>query len=185
MVDAIDPLCEIPVNFGCLVYPDTPTPLEKCSPIFSVSEIGDYCRGQFSKLTNGGRDTVMENFCLKNEDAQECKCVNRAYDPDYQKLKLDNPYSDSCWYIPCSNRFQYFVPSSFNVQTKCPQNICQIVYDIAQVHDVDINHIKNEINCDFSNGGVIPDPTALPSWIYVAALGIMAGFIMVYALAKK
>ena len=179
MSGKIDPLCETPVNFGCV------NGNASCSPIFSVSEIGDYCRDQFSKLTAGGRDTVMENYCLRHESSNECKCVNRALNTDYQKLKLGNPYSDACWYIPCANRFQYFVPSEFNKTTKCPQNMCQIVYDISKVHNVDIHDIENDINCDFSNSGAIPDPTVIPSWIYITMLVIAGAYILVYSLKKS
>lgn len=178
-MSSIDPLCEIPTTIGCSTKDQT------CSPIFSTSEIGDYCRQQFATLTSGGKDTVIENYCLKNEHASECKCVNRILNPDYNKLKIGNPYSDACWYIPCANRNQYFIPSEFDSTIKCPQNICQIVYNISEVNDVDLNHIKNDINCDFSNGGVIPDPTQLPNWIYVVGLVLFASFILIYSLKKK
>jgi hypothetical protein len=123
----------------------------------------------------------MEDYCLRHTDAEECKCVNRSLNQDYLKLKLGNPYSDSCWYIPCANRFQFFTPSDFEKVTECPSNICQVVYNISQVHDVDIDHIKNDINCDFSDGGNIPDPTRLPKWLYVSALITLALFIIVYS----
>lgn len=176
--EGIDPVCETPISFGCVGN------VEKCSPIFSVSEIGDYCRGQYSRLSDGDRDTVSENYCYRHPNVNECKCIMRSSNEDYKKLKIGNPFSDSCWYIPCSNRFQYFVPSAFDVITKCPQNICQIVYDISKVHGVDLNNIKNDINCDFSNGGVIPDPTSLPNWVYIASLLIITAFIFVYSIKK-
>lgn len=178
MNDLIDPVCNQTVNFGC------PHLQFDCSPIFSQSEVGDYCRKQFSLLTPGGRDTVMENYCLRHTNAPECKCANRSLNPDYVKLKLGNPYPDFCWYIPCANRFQYFTPSEFDAVDGCPKNICQIVYDISQVHDVHIDNIKQDINCDFKNGGVIPDASTLPKWIYAGALVIFAAFILVYSLKK-
>lgn len=174
----IDALCEKPVNFGCI------NNASSCSPIFSVSEIGDFCRGQFSKLSSGDRDTVMENYCLKHEKSDECKCMNRSLNQDYITLKKNNPFSDACWYTPCANRFQYFVPSDFNKTTKCPQNICQIVYEISKVHDITDHDIVNDINCDFTNSGVIPDPAAIPGWIYICMLVIATTYIFVYSLKK-
>ena len=173
----IDPLCQQPTTIGC------PTIGTKCSPIFSRSEIGDYCRQKYGLLSDGDRDTVIENYCLRN-DTEECKCANRSNNPDYTKLKQGNPYSDACWYIPCANRSRYFVPSDFNKQIQCPQNICQIVYDISKIHDVDINKVKNDINCDFTGGGIIPTPGgsgSLPNAVYYGSVLLAVLFILVYA----
>lgn len=176
--DESNDICSQPTTVGCING-------EKCSPVFSLSQIGDYCRNQYKRLSSSDRDTYIENFCLRNEDIKECKCVNRSLNPDYQKLKLGNPYSDACWYIPCTDRMRYFAQSDFDKPLQCPKNICQIVYDIAKVNDVDIDNIKNDINCDLSNGGVIPDSSSLPSWIYIAGIVVFAAFILVYSLKKR
>lgn len=172
--NTVDDICTHPTTVGCKNG-------GTCSPVYSISQIGDHCRNQYMRLSPDDRDTYIENYCLRNENEEECKCLNRSLNPDYVKLKLGNPYSDACWYIPCTDRMRYFANSEFDKSLQCPKNICQIVYDIAQVHDVDINNIKNDINCDFSNGGVIPDPTGtFPNWIYIAALTVFAAFILVY-----
>jgi len=179
-IPRIDPLCEIPIAAACT------NNTRLCSPLFSASEIGDYCRQQFSRLSDSAKDTVMENYCIRN-DSEECKCINRSSNEDYIKLKKSNPYMDSCWYIPCANRSRYLVTSDFNVDTKCPENICQIIVDTAQTHDVDIDHIKNDINCDFTSGGTIPVPSdagTLPPIVFYGSICIAVAFIIVYALKK-
>jgi hypothetical protein len=176
----IDPICESQTDVGCL--PVINNVSGGCSPIFSVSEVGDYCRNLYSQMSDGDRDTVMQNYCDRYINAEECKCARRSSNPDYKKLKLDNPYSDACWYIPCANRYQFFVPSSFNKVSKCPENICQIVFNTSQTHDVNMDHIKNDINCDFSNGGVIPTPDGIPNVIYYGMVAVFVAFIMIYAI---
>lgn len=173
----IDPLCEAAMTVGCA---DNVNAGKYCSPIFSKTEIGDYCRWQFAALSPGDRDTVVEDYCLKYPDSTECKCVNRSDDADYKKLKLNNPYSDKCWYLPCSDRLKYFVTSDFDRAVQCPSNICQIVYDIAQVHDVDLSGVGHYINCDFNNGGVIPSPNRVPLALYGAIVLVILAFIYVY-----
>ena len=171
---AVDDVCTRPTSAGCKNG-------GTCAPIYSTSQIGDYCRNQYTRLTPQDRDTYIENYCLRNELEEECKCVNRSNNADYIKLKLGNPYPDGCWYVPCTDRMRYFALSDLDKEISCPQNICQFVYNISQVHDVNIDHIKNDINCDFSHGSVIPDPSGtFPSWIYIATLSIFAAFIFVY-----
>ena len=149
-----------------------------CSRYFAVNKEGDYCRDLFNKKSDVEKDVSIFNYCTRN-DTNECKCVNRVYDPDYIKLKQGNPYLDSCWYIPCANSTRYLVPSELKRQGECPENICQIVFDISQAHDVDIDHIKADINCDFSGGGW---PNHIVPWYYVAALVLSIILLLVYVL---
>lgn len=178
MSGVIDPLCEVPTEFGCMDNSKT------CSPLFSKSLIGNYCRDEYSKLNASGRDTVMQDYCIRHPDSDECKCVSRSSEPNYVRLKVGNPYSDACWYTPCTNRFQYFIPSEFEREIQCPQNVCQLVYNISDTRDVDVSKIKNDINCDFSTQGGIPTITTTPSWIYISAIVIFALYILVYLFKK-
>jgi hypothetical protein len=74
------------------------------------------------------------------------------------------------------------VPSEFNKETKCPENICQIIFDTAETHDVKIDDIKNDINCDFTGGGVIPVPGGISNIVYYGSIAIAIAFIVVYAI---
>jgi hypothetical protein len=149
-----------------------------CSRYFAVNKDGDYCRDLFNKKSDVEKDISIFNYCTRN-NTNECKCVNRVCDPDYLKLKQGNPFLDSCWYIPCANSTRYLIPSELKRQGECPDNICQIVFDISQAHDVDIDHIKADINCDFSGGGL---PNHIVPWYYIAALALSVVLLLIYAL---
>lgn len=159
-----------------------PPNMSSCSRYFSIAEDGGYCRDKFNNMTDAQRDSVMREYCLRN-DTEDCRCVNRTLNKDYLALKQNNPFSDACWYIPCANKARYFVPSHFlGPKVDCPSNICQIVYDISKVHDVDLERNKNYINCDFSGGGYVPPFGEI--WFYVVGLLLAVLFLSVYA-AKK
>lgn len=177
-------ICENPVKYGCI------NGQHSCSPIFSQSNIGDYCRSMLAKMSKSASDTLIENYCIKNENAEECKCINRSTNPDYIRLKNHgNIYPDACWYTPCLNKMHYFVTSRFDEPVSCPANICQEVYNISKTADINLDNLKHEINCDFSNGGVIPSSynggVELPTWLYVATLIVVLAFIMVFALKRR
>jgi hypothetical protein len=150
-----------------------------CSRYFSNEKDGDYCRDLYNNMTPTEKDSVIMNYCTRNQ-TDDCKCANRSTNPEYQKLKQGNPFSDACWYIPCSNDQQFFTPSEFSGNPDCPSNICQIVYNISQAHDVDIDHIKNDINCDFSGGKYIPKPPPI-IWVYFAGMILTVILLFVYA----
>lgn len=193
MSNVIDPLCERPIEFGCVDNS------HKCSPLFSKSVIGDYCRDEYAQLSPGDRDTVMQNFCLRNPRSEECKCASRSDEATYLRLKSGQPFSDACWYVPCTNRFQYFIPSEFDGKLECPQNVCQIVYNISEQRNLDMSDIKNDINCDFNTRGGggggekekekekdknVPATKTSISRIYYYALVVLALYILVYLIKK-
>lgn len=159
-----------------------PAPMKGCSRYFSIADDGPYCRDIFNNMTDAQKDSVMREYCLRN-NTDDCKCVNRTLNADYIKLKQGNPFSDACWYIPCTNRARFFVPSDFSgEQVSCPTNICQIVYDISQAHDVDIESNKNDINCDFGGGHY--EPTVSNLWIFSVGLALSLLLLFVYASKK-
>jgi len=151
-----------------------------CSRYFSVNPDGDYCRKIFNDQTDAQKDIAIANYCSRN-DTVDCKCANRSNDPDYVKLKQGNPFPDSCWYIPCANAQRYLVPSEFKHNPNCPENICQIVFDISQAHDVNIDHLKADINCDFG-GGKYPNHSPY-LWYYVIGY-ILAGILLIIYASK-
>lgn len=151
-----------------------------CSRYLSSESDGDYCRSIFNNLSDAEKDSAIANYCSRNS-TEDCKCANRSFDPDYVRLKQGNPFSDACWYIPCANSANYLVPSEFNKNPDCPANICQIVFDISQAHNVDIDHLKSDINCDFGGGKYPPHSPLL--WYYIS--GLVLALILLIAYASK
>jgi hypothetical protein len=149
-----------------------------CSRYFSTDKDGDYCRDLFNNYTPEQKDAAIQTYCLRN-NTEDCKCVNRSTNFNYERLKQGNPFSDACWYIPCANKERFFVPSEFADNPSCPTNLCQIVYDISQAHDVDIERVKNDINCDFSGGGFKPTP--FNASMYYIAMSLAIILLLVYA----
>ena len=169
-----DAFCESKTITDC-----PPEMKDGCSRYFAVNEEGDYCRDLFNKKSDEEKDISIFNYCTRNNTA-ECKCVNRVYDKDYLKLKENNPFLDSCWYIPCANSTRYLVPSEMKRGGECPENICQIVFDISQAHDVDIDHIKADINCDFSGSGKFPNHNV--PWYYIVILILTIILLVIYTI---
>lgn len=168
-----DAYCQSKVTGVC--PPDMP---DGCSRYFAVDETGDYCRNLFNSKTDAEKDAAILNYCTRN-NTNDCKCANRSYNADYVRLKQGNPFSDACWYIPCANSSRYLVPSEFKHAANCPEDICQVVFDIAQAHDVDIDHLKLDINCDFSGGGFPHYSTVM--WYYIGAYALAIILLIIYA----
>lgn len=168
-----DAYCQSKVTGVC--PPDMP---DGCSRYFAVDETGDYCRNLFNSKTDAEKDAAILNYCTRN-NTNDCKCANRSDNADYVRLKQGNPFSDACWYIPCANSSRYLVPSEFKHAANCPEDICQVVFDIAQAHDVDIDHLKLDINCDFSGGGF--PHYSIVMWYYIGAYALAIILLIIYA----
>jgi len=156
-----------------------PAHLKTCSRYFSNGPIGDYCKTIFFNLPHEQMDNAIQNYCIRY-NTDDCKCANRTTDKKYLRLKQGNPFSDACWYVPCGDYTQYLTPSEFwTREQNCPANICQIVFDIAKEHDVDVDHDDIEINCDFSGGKY---PTHNPYlWYYLAGIVLSIILLVIYA----
>lgn len=155
---------------------------EGCSRYFSVDATGDYCRASFNEKSDAEKNTAIFNYCSRH-DTDDCKCANRSKDVSYENIKKGNPFPDSCWYIPCSNSSRYLIPSDYKQNTNCPQNICQIVFDISQARNVDIDNMKSDINCNFN--GMSPPPVVTPTtikWYYLGILSLSILLLLIYAL---
>ena len=126
---------------------------EGCSRLRSVGDDGEFCRSWLATLPSKEADAIMQNYCLLN-NTTECKCINRLNDPEYQRTKKVAPFSDNCWYKPCAvAQSIYLVPHELDERTDCPKNICQQIIDVADARKVDINDIKTNINCSFTDSG--------------------------------
>lgn len=124
-----------------------PDGIGECSRLKSIDLDGSECRNWLSTLTPSQQDSVISTYCLLN-NTDDCKCVNRNFYDSYQKLKSINPYNDGCWYAPCSDTQKNLVPSHL-LEPDCPDNICQVIFDIYDTGNVSFDDIKNDISCNF------------------------------------
>lgn len=131
----------------------------KCSRVFDSRYKS--CADWFSQLKDG-RNAFINKIC-KNENMDECKCVNREQDPVYQSVvskELKDPVLDYCWWKPCQNSSKYLLPTEFtspeNIQ--CPTNICSVNFYIEDTgRDVNIDNIKSDISCGSDNPDGTPE----------------------------
>jgi len=122
-----------------------------CSFKNSDSIEGKICKSWYNEQKrNHDAQTLVETICNKNRSFPECKCINRASDPLYQKFKSGGTknYNDGCWYIPCTSEATQFIPQDL-YKPVCPDKLCQNILSFVDTGNVDVNGIQNTINCDF------------------------------------
>ncbi|AZY88502.1 myristylated membrane protein [Lumpfish ranavirus] len=112
---------------------------------------GGWCRKWYSANRGPDQDAALGSFCIKNPGAADCKCINRASDPVYQKVKALHTYPDQCWYVPCAADVgELKMGTQRDTPTNCPTQVCQIVFNMLDDGSVTMDDVKNTINCDFS-----------------------------------
>jgi hypothetical protein len=126
-----------------------PNDLNSCSRLMSIGEGGDLCRSWFEKQPASIKDATIQNYCLRN-DTDDCKCVNRFNKQSYISMKGAKGINDGCWYIPCSNKSNYLVPSHLQNPT-CPDKMCDILFEFGKTENVSFDDVKNDITCDFNS----------------------------------
>ena len=141
--------------------PTTGKVISKCSNLKANNNIGDACRLWFEKQPTSTKDAVVKNYCSRHSSNIDCKCINRSSDNVYNQLKIHSPFNDGCWYVPCAN--DSFLRTSDVLNTSCPSNVCQIVYDNLKNANVNIENNKSNINCSFQTPPTEPvPPTPVP-----------------------
>ncbi|QTE18657.1 myristylated membrane protein [Tiger frog virus] len=124
---------------------------------------GGWCRKWYSAHRGPDQDAALGSFCIKNPGAADCKCINRASDPVYQKVKTLHAYPDQCWYVPCAADVgELKMGTQRDTPTNCPTQVCQIVFNMLDDGSVTMDDVKNTINCDFSKY-VPPPPPPKPT----------------------
>ncbi|ASQ42763.1 myristylated membrane protein [Pelophylax esculentus virus] len=124
---------------------------------------GGWCRKWYSAHRGPDQDAALGSFCIKNPGAADCKCINRASDPVYQKVKTLHAYPDQCWYVPCAADIgELKMGTQRDTPTNCPTQVCQIVFNMLDDGSVTMDDVKNTINCDFSKY-VPPPPPPKPT----------------------
>jgi hypothetical protein len=139
----------------CIIDPDTGAKMTKCSRLKSTGKDGELCRGWFNQQAKNIQDTVVQNYCAIN-NTPDCKCVNRSLNDVYKTLKPGKIINDGCWFLPCANPQSYLQTTDIE-SPSCPDNFCDVIYNIIKDRDVKIDDVKNDVNCVFK-----PDPTPTP-----------------------
>jgi len=144
----------------CVLDPDTDKNMPRCSRLKSTGKDGELCRSWFNSQPKNTQDTVVQNYCSVN-NTPDCKCVNRSLSSTYKTLKPGKVINDGCWWLPCANPQSYLQTKDVQ-KPECPDNFCDIIYNIIQDRDVDISDVKNDINCVFQPKPPPPKPTPVP-----------------------
>jgi hypothetical protein len=144
----------------CALDPLSGKPFEKCSNINSTTQVGDECRLFYNTQTAEIKDTIVQNYCVKHPNNPDCKCVERATDPNYRNVKPHIPFNDGCWYPACATA-PYLKTQDVKNAT-CPSDVCQIVFDNLNNNNVNISDNKNAINCKFEAPPQPPPPRPSP-----------------------
>ncbi|AHL67543.1 putative myristylated membrane protein [Chloriridovirus anopheles1] len=139
----------------CVIDPDTGKNMTKCSRLKSTGKDGELCRGWFNQQPKHVQDTVVQNYCAIN-NTPDCKCINRSLNETYKTLKPGKVINDGCWFLPCANPQSYLQTTDVE-SPSCPDNFCDVIYNIIKDRDVSISDVQNDVNCVFK-----PEPKPTP-----------------------
>lgn len=138
-----------------------PKGMNECSRLKSIGEGGNECRIWFERQPIHVKDATMQNYCLRH-NTEDCKCINRAENTAYQAMKGAHSINDGCWYTACANRSgKYLVPTQLTNPT-CPDKMCQVIFDIIEDGNVSIDHVQNDIVCQFDKHPSQPPSKHVP-----------------------
>lgn len=128
-----------------------------CSRLFSLDDGAIGCNLWFSTLPGETKDAYMNQYC-RTHKTNECKCVDRFKDETYKAMKGYKSINDGCWYLPCGDTEDQFIPQNLQNPT-CPDKVCQQIFEFIKDQNININDVKENINCDFSSQSGQPGPT--------------------------
>jgi hypothetical protein len=152
----------------------------KCSRLKSIDDEGNFCRSFFNNQTPDAQESIAQNICFSNPDLAECSCFTRSSDTNYKRLAISAPFKDSCWYVPCRDSFNNFIPQDLKNPT-CPANVCQFIIDAANNNNVNISEIQSSIACQTQ-----PNPTQTStSPVIPIAIVSIAGLFGIFLTRKR
>lgn len=129
------------IGAQCPINPETGVQFKECLNWRRTDEVGEKCR---KIISDEAIERSIDNFCNLNPTAEDCKCVSRGFQSDYNTLKNYHSDHDYCWYKPCSSG-SYLVKDRKN-PVKCLSSYCQVIYD-TDGKNVNIHGNKNVQNC--------------------------------------
>lgn len=144
-------------EFCSLLQNDCNLPNQSTTCSFKNSRSIDatYCSLWFNGLKkNFISQTFMNFICKKYPKLYECRCINRNSDPLFLSIKEGDSkvaFGDSCWYSPCTNEFQNFIPNEV-LESKCPDTVCATILNFIDVKSVKMKDLSTVINCNSNLG---------------------------------
>lgn len=165
-------LCFLPSN-TCRDNSSTGVPMERCSMIYSSSELGGLCFDWYITQYNGLMAQRIDTYCNQYSSTElawwpdkngavdpvytefssnDCECVNRFSEPNYQIIREQSKviFNDACWYTVCIPDYNQLKPEINMFDPSCPTTICaQIVNVVNSKVGRDIN-VNQYINCSTS-----------------------------------
>jgi len=153
----------------CRNNSSTGKPMERCSMIYSSSELGGLCFDWYMSDYSGLMAQRVDVYCsaftgsdiqwwednngerdpMADFISQDCECVNRFSNPTYQIIREASNvvFNDACWYKPCIPDFNQLKPEINMFSPTCPTTICaQIVNIVNSSIGGDLN-VNQYINC--------------------------------------
>lgn len=119
----------------CLIDPTTGKKIESCTLVTGSDDKDDeinYCASWFHSTNNNTRDAFIASVCSENPNLAECKCEMRANLAEYKAINqyLNKAVDDACVWIPCKGGSPAFLVNSRDSNPKCPDSICEVVYNV-------------------------------------------------------
>lgn len=151
-LDAKQRYCGEPQTEDCMIDPTTLKPLTKCTRIHQQGKEGDKCRTWYADLVQKNQqDSVIQSICsgIYGEELPECRCANKSSDPIYEKMGQFQAMNDGCWWLPCKDSTSNLIPTA-ETKPKCPDNICQVVWNFVDDKTIDVDNVKSSIDCGFN-----------------------------------
>lgn len=165
---------KIMVQFCASPSTNCSTGESKCSNLKDTGPAGIFCRTWWASASDGDKAAVGTNYCAAN-NTQECACINRSQNPLYQALVKASQANDCCWWAPCKNADEYFVPSTPCVT--CPTNVCEAVVEAFDSNNFNAKTIGQDIDCP----GIQENSTPVVNidWIFPVIIAILVVVIVI------
>lgn len=176
--------CFLPTNVDCPINPATGLPMNQCAYIRANNYHGEMCRDWFTTLPTEEKNLLKKNFCLKNPRSEDCKCLNRGTDKEFQKLSAYFQNHDSyCWYYPCNNSDNYMIEEKPH---DCNSVICQTIFDLKASGNLNLSEIFPKISCGQSTSPPKEIPKEPPTFFdfQKTVLGISVVILIVIILMR-
>lgn len=121
---------------NCPINPQTNLPMHECMNWRRTDYVGEKCR---NLLTEKDRDKSIANYCSSSANREDCRCVDPAGDPEFERLSDIEKGPVHCWFKPClSNAYLKF---SRRPKCKVVNNVCEISYKVdgqeVRLHGLD------------------------------------------------
>ena len=138
----------------CSFYKATPKNTSKLSPQAICST--------YEQVDNAGFNNDVKSLCDSENATDDCLCLNPSLDPNMKKLlaeiRQNAPNLETslgCWFTPCGLDDVYILDKDVKDQRKiCEKEpICNTIINAVARGDINIDDVKENIDCNFGGGG--------------------------------